>query len=90
MKIKVKNVLASAEFSDPDDMYADALVASAISGKYSAPLVLVDKDSSDATDNAVTYIKNNAKLNTDKQLIGGTEVISQNFEDQITLVYKIN
>lgn len=84
-----KMYIASAEFSDPDDMYADALVASAISGKYSAPLLLIDKDLSTATENAVTYIKNNAKLNTDKQLIGGTKVISQNFEDQITPVYNI-
>ncbi|WPC40297.1 cell wall-binding repeat-containing protein [Clostridium sp. JS66] len=83
-----KMYIASAQFSDPDDMYADALVASAISGKYSAPLVLVDKDSSDATDNAVTYIiKNNTSKNADILLIGGTEVISENIEDRITPVY---
>lgn len=85
-----KMYIASAQFSQPDDMYADALVASAISGKYSAPLLLVDKDLSTATENAVNYIKNNRMKDTDMQLIGGTEVISQNFEDQITLVYKIN
>ncbi|AKN29810.1 cell wall-binding protein [Clostridium carboxidivorans P7] len=82
-----KMYIASAQFSEPDDMYADALVASAISGKYSAPLVLVDKDSSDATDNAVAYIIKNNTSNADILLIGGTEVISENIEDRITPVY---
>lgn len=85
-----KMYIASAEFSDPDDMYADALVASAISGKYSAPLLLIDKDLSTATENAVTYIKNNRMKDTDMQLIGGTKVISENFEDSITLIYKMS
>ncbi|RMC96517.1 hypothetical protein D9O40_15765 [Clostridium autoethanogenum] len=39
-------------------MYADALVASAAAEKYLAPLVLIDRDDSDATLNAYRIYKN--------------------------------
>ncbi|KAA8666791.1 cell wall-binding repeat-containing protein [Clostridium sp. WLY-B-L2] len=43
-------------------MYADDLVASAIAGKYSAPLILVDGDDSAAISSSIEYIKNNTTL----------------------------
>ncbi|WML36731.1 cell wall-binding repeat-containing protein [Clostridium sp. OS1-26] len=57
--------------------YADALVASAIAGKTAAPLVLVDKDGTTATSNAVNYIQNNATKTTDLNVVGGTGVVSE-------------
>ncbi|MBP2033572.1 putative cell wall-binding protein [Clostridium algifaecis] len=56
--------------------YADALVASAIAGKTASPLVLVDSDSSDATTNAINYMKGEATKTTDTQIVGGTGVVS--------------
>ncbi|HBC96025.1 MAG TPA: cell wall-binding repeat-containing protein [Clostridium sp.] len=82
-----KLYVASASPSVPDNMYADALVASAVAGKYSAPLVLVDKDSTEATNNAVAYIKKNATSDTEIGIVGGCGVISQNFEDEIAPIY---
>ncbi|MHC6180288.1 cell wall-binding repeat-containing protein [Clostridium sp. JNZ X4-2] len=84
-----KLYIANASAADPDNLYADALVASAVAGKYSSPLVLVDKDASialltsNATDNAINYIKNNVTSNTELELIGGTGVVSQATEDAI-------
>lgn len=63
--------------------YADALVASALAGKYIAPLVLVDQDGADATNNAISYIKDNTKRSTDLNIIGGIEVVSTTIEDKI-------
>jgi putative cell wall-binding protein len=90
-----KIYIASAAQSYPDDMYADALVGSAVAVKYSAPLVLVDKDASiglqdlNATDNAIIYIKNNINNNitssADLQMIGGLGVISQEIENAINM-----
>ncbi|WP_416044806.1 cell wall-binding repeat-containing protein [Clostridium tyrobutyricum] len=56
--------------------YADALVASAIAGKYAAPLVLTDTESSTGTTNAINYIGKKATLATDLQVVGGTGVVS--------------
>lgn len=67
-----------------DTAFADALVASAIAGKNSAPLVLLDSDSSDATSNALNYIGTKATKSTDLQVVGGTGVVSD------SLVSKIN
>lgn len=71
-----KLYVANATQANPDNLYADALVASAIAGKYSAPLVLVDKDGSTGTNNAVNYIGKKATLATDLQVVGGTGVVS--------------
>lgn len=80
--------LASATSSSPDNLYADALVASALAGKYSTPLVLVDNGSSNATDNAIYYIGNIAKDNTSLNVtvIGGTGVISDSILYEIESV----
>ncbi|WP_294180730.1 cell wall-binding repeat-containing protein [uncultured Clostridium sp.] len=84
-----KVYIASASATAPDNMYADALVASAAAGKYSAPLVLIDKDPSgsdnnlNATDNAIDYIKNHVKASTDMELIGSIGVVSRATEDAI-------
>ncbi|RMD01661.1 cell wall-binding repeat-containing protein [Clostridium autoethanogenum] len=67
--------VANASAAIPDNLYADALVASALAGKYSAPLVLVDKDDTDATNNAIYYIKDTVSKNTHVQIIGGSSVI---------------
>lgn len=86
-----KIYIASAAQSKPDNMYADALIGSAIAGKYSSPLVLVDKGPSpnlqnfNPTDNAITYIKNHNTPSTDLQLIGGIGVISQETEYEINM-----
>jgi putative cell wall-binding protein len=77
-----KLYVANASAADPDNLYADALVASALAGKYTAPLVLVDKDKTTATDNAVAYIKSeNAK---DIEVIGGTGVVPDSIIKEIT------
>ncbi|MEY8000437.1 cell wall-binding repeat-containing protein [Clostridium sp. Mt-5] len=92
-----KLYIANASAADPDNLYADALVASAVAGKYSAPLVLVDKDPSanvatspdttNATDNAIAYIKGNTTSSTDLQLVGGTAVVSQATQDAVNAIY---
>ncbi|AKA69532.1 cell wall-binding repeat-containing protein [Clostridium scatologenes] len=73
-------VLASGEG------YADGLSASTLAKKLDAPILLTTSDmfSKDA-ENAISMLKPK-----NIYIVGGTEVISQNFEDQITLVYKIN
>ncbi len=68
------------------DGYADALVASALAGKYASPLVLVDKESSSATTNAIDYLKTNIKASTDIQVIGGAGVVSDNLISKINAV----
>ncbi|MBV4430911.1 cell wall-binding repeat-containing protein [Clostridium tyrobutyricum] len=73
-----KLYVANATQANPDNLYADALVASAIAGKYSAPLVLVDKESSTGTTNAINYIGTKATKDTDLQVVGGTGVVSDN------------
>ncbi|PRR85701.1 cell wall-binding repeat-containing protein [Clostridium luticellarii] len=82
-----KLYIANATAATPDDLYADALVASAVAGKYSAPLVLVDTETSDATTKAIAYIGNNGKT-SDVQLIGGTGVVSENTETAINNALK--
>lgn len=79
-----KLYVASAAYNAQDNGYADALVASALAGKYSAPLVLVDKDGNEGTNNALSYIKNNANKSTDLQVVGGTGVVSDSLLGQIT------
>ncbi|MBV4439902.1 cell wall-binding repeat-containing protein [Clostridium tyrobutyricum] len=71
-----KLYVASATQANPDNLYADALVASAIAGKYAAPLVLTSTEGSTATDNAVSYIGTKATKATDLQVVGGTGVVS--------------
>ncbi|KAA8674433.1 cell wall-binding repeat-containing protein [Clostridium sp. HV4-5-A1G] len=63
--------------------YADALVASALAGKYSVPLVLTDTEESTATNKAVDYIKTKVTKDTDLQVVGGTGVVPQSVEDKI-------
>lgn len=79
-----KLYVASAAYNAQDNGYADALVASALAGKFAAPLVLVDKDGNEGTTNALAYIKANAKKTTDLQVVGGTGVVSEGLLGQIT------
>ncbi|MBI6873578.1 cell wall-binding repeat-containing protein [Clostridium aciditolerans] len=79
-----KLYVASAAYNAQDNGYADALVASALAGKYAAPLVLVDKDGNEGTTNALNYIKNNANKSTDLQVVGGTGVVSDGLLGKIT------
>ncbi|WP_279230817.1 cell wall-binding repeat-containing protein [Clostridium sp. AWRP] len=81
-----KLYVANASAVIPDNLYADALVASTLAGKYSAPLVLVDKDNSPATDNAIYYIRYTVFKNTHAQIIGGTGVIPDSIYDSIELI----
>jgi Putative cell wall-binding domain len=67
--------------------YADALVASALAGKTASPLVLVDTESSSATNNAITYIKNNSTKTTDLNVVGGTGVVSEATVKAINAIY---
>ncbi|OBR89845.1 N-acetylmuramoyl-L-alanine amidase LytC precursor [Clostridium ragsdalei P11] len=77
-----KLYVANASAATPDNLYADALVASALAGKYTAPLVLVDKDGTSATNSAVSYIKSeNAKA---IEVIGGTSVVPDSIISEIT------
>ncbi|WP_052246091.1 cell wall-binding repeat-containing protein [Clostridium tyrobutyricum] len=71
-----KLYVASATQANPDNLYADALVASAIAGKYAAPLVLTDTEGSTGTTNAISYIGTKATKATDLQVVGGTGVVS--------------
>lgn len=65
--------------------YADALVASVLAGKYSAPLVLVDSENSPDTDKAVEYINKTVdKDKTDINAVGGTGVIPDSIINSIT------
>jgi hypothetical protein len=82
--------IANATAATPDDLYADALVASAVAGKYSSPLLLVDGDNSAATTSAIEYIKNNTTKSTDLQVIGGTGVVSEATVNAINAIYNPN
>ncbi|MTK13089.1 MAG: cell wall-binding repeat-containing protein, partial [Clostridiaceae bacterium] len=84
-----KLYVASAAYNAQDDGYADALVASALAGKYSAPLVLVDSETSTATANAINYIKGEATNTTDLNVIGGTGVVSDNTVTDINNAVKV-
>ncbi|MCT8975960.1 cell wall-binding repeat-containing protein [Clostridium sp. CX1] len=79
-----KLYVASASYNAKDNGFADALVASALAGKYAAPLVLVDKDGSTGTNNALDYIKKNASKTTDLNVVGGTGVVSESVLNAIT------
>jgi putative cell wall-binding protein len=68
------------------DGYADALVASALAGNASAPLVIVDSETSAATANAINYLKSNIASTTDLQVIGGIGVVSENTVSKINAV----
>lgn len=57
--------------------YADALVASALAGKNSSPLVLVDEYGTNATYDAISYIRNKASKTTDLNVVGGLGVVSE-------------
>lgn len=87
-----KLYVANASAATPDNLYADALVASALAGKYTAPLVLVDKDESAATDNAEDYIagvyKDNSSVNVN--VIGGTGVVSDTVYKEISKIIGID
>lgn len=65
------------------DRYADALIASSLAGKHSAPLVLVGDENSSSTDKAVNYIKGKISSSTDLNAIGGGTVISDNVISKI-------
>jgi len=67
--------------------FADALVASALAGKTASPLVLVDTDSSDATSNAVNYIKTVATKTSDLNVIGGTGAVTTGIETSINNIF---
>ncbi|WP_217302693.1 cell wall-binding repeat-containing protein [Clostridium sp. 001] len=66
-----------------NDGYADALVASAVAGKTGAPLVLLDSQTSQATANAIDYIKTNIPKTSDLNVIGGTGVVTNDTVDII-------
>ncbi|WP_373844682.1 cell wall-binding repeat-containing protein [Clostridium sp.] len=85
---KDKLYVANASAATPDNLYADALVASALAGKYTAPLVLVDKDTSSTE--ALDYIAEAGKDTAlDVNVIGGTGVISDALYGKIEDALKI-
>lgn len=65
------------------DGYADALVASALAGKSSSKLVLVDTEDSSSTKNAVDYIKGKINDSTYINIVGGTSVVPDTIIDMI-------
>lgn len=66
--------------------FPDPLIASSLAGKWSAPLVLIDSENPQSTENAINYIKNRATNLTDLNAIGGTNVISDNIISEINNV----
>ncbi|MBP2032923.1 putative cell wall-binding protein [Clostridium algifaecis] len=64
--------------------YADALVASALAGKNNSPLILVDREGSDATTNAINYLKSSLTSSSDIEVLGGTGVVPE------VIITKIN
>lgn len=79
-----KLFIASAAANAKDDGYADALVASSLAGKFSDPLVLVDKEGSAAISKVLEYVKGKANKSTELNVIGGKGVISDNVAAQIS------
>ncbi len=65
------------------DRYTDALIASSLAGKWTSPLILVDEDSSTATDKALNYIKGKIAVSTDLNVIGNTDAVSDNVVSKI-------
>lgn len=65
------------------DGYADALVASVLAGKNSAPLVLVDNETSKATTNAIDYLKSNLIASSEVKILGGTGVLPESVVTKI-------
>ncbi len=88
-----KVYVANASSSTPDNLYADALVASVLAGKYTAPLVLVDTDGSNATATAISYIREIGSKNTYVQIVGGTEVVTDytlnTIEQMIMMIFHV-
>ncbi|MCW6091575.1 cell wall-binding repeat-containing protein [Clostridium sporogenes] len=63
--------------------YADALVASALAGKFNAPLILTDTKDSKDTEKALKYIKDNIKGTTEINAVGGKSVIPESVTENI-------
>lgn len=63
--------------------FPDPLIASSLAGKWSSPLVLIDGENSQSTDEALNYIKSKATNLTDLNAIGGKNVISDNIISEI-------
>ncbi|APH15383.1 transglutaminase-like superfamily protein [Clostridium sporogenes] len=68
--------------------YADALVASVLAGKFSAPLILTDTKDSKDTEKALKYIKDNIKGMTEVNAVGGKVVIPQSITEDINKYIK--
>ncbi|MBN3375808.1 protease [Clostridium botulinum] len=68
--------------------YADALVASVLAGKFSAPLILTDTKDSKDTEKALEYIKDNIKGMTEVNAVGGKAVIPQSITEDINKYIK--
>lgn len=65
--------------------YADALVATALSGKYSAPLVFTGTEGETGTINAIFYINSNAdKYSTSINVVGGTGILPNSIVNSIS------
>ncbi|GAA0744998.1 leucine-rich repeat protein [Clostridium oceanicum] len=72
------------------ERYADALVASALAGKFGAPLVLTDTKESKSTENAIGFIKGYVKNNKDVQIktLGGYMVMPNEVIEKVNDVLK--
>ncbi|PIH04506.1 immunoglobulin-like domain-containing protein [Clostridium combesii] len=68
--------------------YADALVASVLAGKFSAPLILTDTKDSKDTEKALKYIEDNIKGMTEVNAVGGKVVIPQSITEDINKYIK--
>ena len=69
------------------DDYADALAASYLAEKKNAPILLVNKVSANES-SVKEYISNNLKSRGNVYIIGGSGVISENFENSLS-AYKV-
>ncbi|GAA0744994.1 cell wall-binding repeat-containing protein [Clostridium oceanicum] len=72
------------------ERYADALVGSALAGKFGAPLVLTDTKESKSTKNAIGFIKGYVKNNKDVEIktLGGEKVMPNEVIEKVNNVLK--
>lgn len=75
--------VANASKNTFDNQFADSLVASALAGKNNSPLLLVDNETSNATINALNYLKVNLTPSSKVDILGDSGVIPETIINSI-------
>ncbi|MBV4425986.1 cell wall-binding repeat-containing protein [Clostridium tyrobutyricum] len=78
-----KAYVANASKNTLDNQFSDALVASVLAGKNNSPLVLLDKQTSSTTVNAINYLKTNLTSSSEVDILGGNGVIPETIINSI-------